>query len=252
MHFACFIALSCVSFFADEVHWNAHNEVARVGDFEVAIIETSLGKVTVKDAATGKEYVTETDLVLVKIIVTNVNDNRKVNFSAWSSAAYKAQEASLHDNFGNDYDRMKFKSDRQPDGAGPAVVSFYPRKSLHDTIAFEPPINTATHLDLVLPGMNFEERRLAARFRIPLDTVRGSRAFEAARYERIRAASKDAPKEETVPERTASAIDPAKRLAQAKALLPTSPAVARRWLREIMEKHPNTPEAREAKTLLAE
>ncbi len=57
---------------------------------------------------------------------------------------------------------------------------------------------------------------------------------------------------EVVPPKKTSSIefDPKKRLQQAKQYLPTAPDVAKRWLREIVEKHPQSEEAKEARLLL--
>jgi hypothetical protein len=142
-----------------------------LGDLQVQIVKTSIGKVPLKDIF--RENATSKDnLLMVKLELRNLNPTKKVEYHSWAGEdfAFVRDYATLKDNFGNSYKRISFGLGSQPIGAVKGSESLYPNKSVTDVLLFEVPLDTATHLDLELPAKNYSCEGMI-RFRIPMKDV---------------------------------------------------------------------------------
>jgi hypothetical protein len=146
--------------------WTPHNKPIRSGDVQVQITGVSVGKVPLKDVL--REGQSKDALLMVKLELLNQSATRKLEYRGWAGRdfALGRDYATVKDNFGNGYKRISFGFSSQPVGAVERTESIYPNKSVTDVLVFEPPLDTATHLDLELPAKNFGGEGML-RFRVP-------------------------------------------------------------------------------------
>jgi hypothetical protein len=155
----------------------------RLGDLQVRITETAIGKVPLKDAF-RQGTTSEDNLLMVKLELLNINPTKKVEYTSWAGKdiSFNRDDATLKDNFGNTYKRVGFGSTSYPVGAVGWSTSVYPDKAITDVLVFEVPLEKATYLDLELPAQNYGGEGMV-RFRIPMQW----RAQAAARVADLKA-----------------------------------------------------------------
>lgn len=142
----------------------------RQGDLQVQIIQATISDVLFK---TIRGYSMTPDKVLmIKLELLNVNATKKVDYHPWSGkhTALDPGYATLKDNFGNSYKLISLGVGSYPIGAVVGVEAIYPNKSVTDVLVFEAPLDTATHLYLELPAVNYGSEGIV-RFRIPINAV---------------------------------------------------------------------------------
>lgn len=149
----------------------APTETIKKGDLRVQVVSASIGKVPLKDIH-KKSSSSKDDLLMIKLELLNTNPTKKVNYRTWAgrAIAFERDYATVEDNFGNSYNRVGFGFGTHPVGAVEGSISIYPSKSINDTLVFEAPLDTATHLDLELPAKNYGGDG-KVRFRIPMKWV---------------------------------------------------------------------------------
>lgn len=123
------------------------------GDIRVAIIKAQIGKVDLLDIF-GDQGVSQEPQLIVDVSLSNLNPTKKVDYRSWSGGNFGIDGvATLEDNFGNNYRRVGFSTNR-PVGRVESE-SIYHGKSITDVLVFEPPIDTAGFLRLEMPAKNF-------------------------------------------------------------------------------------------------
>jgi hypothetical protein len=153
-----------------EPDWAGPDKAVRLGDLQVQIVQTTIGKVPLK-TITG-DAVSTNVLLMINLELLNTNPTQKAEYHSWTGRGltFDRDYASLKDNFGNTYKRADFGLGSRPVGAVEGSGSIYPNRSLTEVLVFELPVNAATHLDLELPAKNYGSEG-TVRFRIPLESV---------------------------------------------------------------------------------
>jgi hypothetical protein len=151
-----------------EPTWAAPDEAVRQGDLQVQIADTAIGKVRL-EGSTDRDFLSSDEYLVIKVGLINKNPAKKVDYYSWSGRgmSFHRDYATLKDNFGNNYRRIGFGSSTRPVGSVDGFESIYPNKLVTDVLAFELPLDTATHLDLELPAQNYGGEGMI-RFRIPI------------------------------------------------------------------------------------
>jgi hypothetical protein len=148
--------------------WASPDKAVRLGDLQVQVDGVARGKVDLKDVFRGAGQ-SKDELLVIKLTLTNMNPNKKVEYRSWSGADFSVGRdyATLKDNFGNGYKRITFGLGAGPVGGVERNESIYPNKSQTDVLVFELPVDTATHLDLEMPATNYGGEGFV-RFRLPI------------------------------------------------------------------------------------
>lgn len=132
-----------------EVTWAPQPVV--VGDVKITIASATVGIVPLRQV-TGDRSNSERRHLCICVKIENLTANRKINYRSFGGTHFGVQEevATLHDNFGNPYDHIKFKLLAEPVG-GVQEGSIYPRSLISDVLVFEEPIDGIEYLELRFP-----------------------------------------------------------------------------------------------------
>ncbi len=154
-----------------ELVWSPPTETVQIGDIQVRIVKTTLGKVPLKDVV-RKDARSKDVLLAVSLELTNTNSTKKVEYRTWTGRdlSFDREYATLKDNFGNGYKRINFGFGATPVGAVERSESVYPNKAVGDLLVYEVPLDAAVHLDLELPAKNYGSEGVI-RFRIPVKSI---------------------------------------------------------------------------------
>jgi hypothetical protein len=134
---------------------NAQNAIQQ-GDLQLRVTKVTIGQVPLKDSF-NDDSKSQDELLMVNLELTNINETRKMEYNTWSgeNISFDRDYATLVDNFGNSYKRIKFGFSTNPVGAVARSESIYPNKTVNDVLVFEIPIDTIEYLRLELPAKNF-------------------------------------------------------------------------------------------------
>ena len=122
-------------------------------DVQIRITSVQVGKVALRSTF-GTPGSSKEEYLAITLELTNRNETKKLEYKTWAGGRlnYVRDLAALRDNFDNTYKRIGFTD--LPEGRTESS-SIYPGKSVTDVLVFEPPLETAEHLDLQLPGKSF-------------------------------------------------------------------------------------------------
>ena len=120
------------------------------GSVQVKIDSVSIGPVFISNGE-GLGMTPSNDYLLIKLKVTNLSENRKMDFSTWRATSLFDSSSSLSDNFGNSYKQIIFT---QPLYYMQDEATIYPQQSLYDTVIFEIPVQNYQWLHLQLSASN--------------------------------------------------------------------------------------------------
>jgi hypothetical protein len=138
----------CIRSFNTE--WT-QSDMIQNGDVQVKIDSVSIGPVFINNGE-GLGMTPSKDYLLIKLQVTNLNENRKMDFSTWRATSLFDSSSSLSDNFGNSYKQIVFT---QPLYFNQDETTIYPQQSFYDTVIFEIPVKNYQWLHLQLSDRNF-------------------------------------------------------------------------------------------------
>lgn len=96
--------------------------------------------------------------LVVAVSVRNNGKTKKLDFEAWGRLTPSSAGVTLGDEHGNRYKLIRIQGEQSP--------SIYPNKEYTDELIFEPPVDTAKTLRLVLPATAFGGRG-TVNFEIP-------------------------------------------------------------------------------------
>jgi phage FluMu protein Com len=129
----------------------SQSDTIQDGDIQVKIDSVSTGPVFINNGE-GLGMTPSKDYLLIKLQVTNLNENRKMDFSTWRATSLFDSSSSLSDNFGNSYKRIVFD---QPLLYMEDQATIYPKHLFEDTVIFETPVQNYQWLHLQLSARNF-------------------------------------------------------------------------------------------------
>jgi len=142
---------------AAEIKWyNAASDTASFPTEQVSVKVRSANvaglasRFAVRDAT--KKY------LVVTVMVQNHGTTRKLDFESWGKMGPASAAVTLGDEHGNRYKLIRVQGEQSP--------SIYPGKDYTDEVIFEPPIDSAKTLRLVLPATAFGGKG-EVRFEIP-------------------------------------------------------------------------------------
>lgn len=137
--------------------WTQMGIPARVGDVRVDLLSASVGKVPLTERFTDRQTESEDDLLLIKLRVSNESQRKKIDFRSWMSdfpSLLDGPAAKLTDESENRYRQIRFGATSRVVGTE-SSASIYPGKSIEDAVVFEPPVEGAETLRLVLSAKLF-------------------------------------------------------------------------------------------------
>ncbi|MBQ3351120.1 MAG: hypothetical protein IJG38_12015 [Thermoguttaceae bacterium] len=161
--------------FVPEGKWyDASKEGIRLGSIEVKITKVEIGKLTVisTDFMGDKtEYQRDKDTLQVYLEVKNCSENKKTDAFSWS-AHYARDDASLVDNFENEYDH-EVPLERSVYKESFDYKTLYPGDAVNEVVAFEIPVKGVKYLYLTLNGSRVDKKEKGVyRFQIPASMIK--------------------------------------------------------------------------------
>lgn len=148
----------------DSEKWFEPSVAVKIGEAEVMIDTVRLGKVAL--TSLGRNGTSKDEYLALDIIVKNAHQTRKMEYKPWGGQLFNDSPARLSDDFGNRYKIIYPGFGEEFVGAADRKQSIYPGKQIRDLLVFQPPVDRAANVDLVLPGENVGAKG-EIRFRIP-------------------------------------------------------------------------------------
>jgi hypothetical protein len=133
--------------------WEA--TTATIGDVQVSIAQVGEETTRVENASA----------FAIRLSILNTSVSKRLNYRTW------AQNATLRDNFGNNYKLLP-----RPRGTGVQALPLDPTVPVIDTLLFEKPIATAGSVVLHLPGSNVGQQEA---FNLRLNLVTSGSRLDA-------------------------------------------------------------------------
>ena len=161
----------------------AANEVANFPNLTIAItrVEIAPARITVL----GRAAITNKPCLQVGLHLVNTSKTTKLNYKPWAGTIFMGR-CFLSDEFDNHYKLISPGLGDRIIGQVSDDTSLYPSKELEDLLVFEPPIDTAKHLTLILPG-DAVGRPGAIRYRLDI-LSKEEKDAAAAEADRVRQA----------------------------------------------------------------
>lgn len=156
----------------EKIEWqSALNDIIHE-KVKIDITSCVIGKVPLKGLF-GDNKISKNNLLMIKLSVTNLNKNNKLNYTSWSGGDFSLSEdtATLRDNFNNIYRPVNFGYSTNIVGRTDDV-SIYPNQSIQDILVFEKPIDTIQKLKLKLPADNINGHNKIY-IEIPREMIKG-------------------------------------------------------------------------------
>ena len=160
--------------FVPEGKWyDASKEGIRLGNIEVKITKVEIGRLTVISTdfmGDKSEYQRSEDTLQVYFEVKNCSENKKTDAFSWSTH-YARDDASLIDNFENEYDH-EVPLERSVYKGSFDYKTLYPGDAVNEVVAFEIPVKGVKYLYLTLNGSRVDKKEKGVyRFQIPASMI---------------------------------------------------------------------------------
>ena len=104
-------------------------------------------------------------------MIENPTETTDVKYGSWRGRkfAYGRFYATLQDNRGRDYKRIKFEEPKTIRGGIALTTTAAPGKLIRDVLAFEPPTDEIAYLVLEMPARNVHAKAAEDRMFRPID-----------------------------------------------------------------------------------
>lgn len=137
-----------------------------VGDMVVTLALVTNDKM-VMETISHKEDMSDEKFLWLVVSIKNTSDTKKREYVSWCASFPSRTKgfASVVDNFGNGYKRIRFNIGATPKGHTEGD-SIYPNAALMDVLAFEPLTDNATFVDIKLPLRNISDSDEELSFRV--------------------------------------------------------------------------------------
>lgn len=231
--------------------WETATLKARLDDIEVSVIDAVIGKVRLEEF--GERALSKDPELQIKLRLFNKHATKKHDYLGWGSKLiFDEHPGHLEDNLGNKYKRISPSFGTKIVGQLVDGESLYPEKSVTDLLVFEPPVDAAEYLKLILPaealgGKGDLHIRIDLKPKAPPPPPPPT-PEELARREAARAKAVEEAKMEEAENQKRRARG---RLKLGKDMLKLKKRdAARKYFQQVIDEFPDTPEADEAAKLL--
>lgn len=153
------------------LQWTPVNKGAQLGDVEVSINSTKIGKIDLIGLSgpgnSTKEYLS------IALTIKNNSATAKLEYTTWRGGRIIVSDeaAELRDEHLNKYQLVDFGFGNKLDGAVERNASIYPGESVSDILVFELPVKSANTLRLELPGKAVAQSGRVG-FEIPTSSIK--------------------------------------------------------------------------------
>lgn len=139
----------------DNDEWAGVGAAASQNFVTVKLDSAAVAPIQIKDLR-GEVGRSEGEHLAIALTITNTGTTKKLDYATWRGAMFETGRtaATLTDELGNSYRRIRFSETGQIVGASKNHDSVYPGQSIKDVLIFEAPVAAAKELRLELPGAN--------------------------------------------------------------------------------------------------
>ena len=153
--------------------WHPADKALRVGDVEISVTSARVSRAWIRDdfALAEKPFLSLDHVLSVTLQLVNLSETKILEYHTWNGAqmSLDLDFASLRDNFDNLYKRIDFGPGSQPEGRTESQT-VQPGKTVTDVLVFQPPMERAEYLNLLMPAGNFGGHGLV-RLRVPVTMI---------------------------------------------------------------------------------
>lgn len=153
--------------------WASAEYPVQQGDIQLQFVSAEVGNIEIKrtHSSRGRVSHSENELLAIHVEITNLSETKKIDYRTWAGGdiSFGGDFATLQDEYGNTYKRIRFGLGSMPVGRV-RNASIRPGEPVTDILVFERPIDAAKMLRLELSAKNFGGEGMM-RIEIPIDRV---------------------------------------------------------------------------------